>query len=85
MDNRTIATRLANAAHQLEGDRSNLYRIRAYRRAAEVVLGLDQPVEQIVTETGRRGLRRLPGIGTSLAETIETLVRTGEIGTLNEG
>ncbi len=79
MDNRTIANRLIDVAHLLEGRRENLYRVRAYRRAAQVVLGLERPVEEIVAETGRRGLQRLPGIGASLSEKIETLVRTGEI------
>ena len=82
MDNRTIANRLTDLAHELEGQRANLYRIRAYRRAAHVVLGLDRPVEEIVAQTGRQGLKRLPGIGASLSETIETLVRTGDIATL---
>jgi DNA polymerase (family X) len=84
MDNRTIANRLIDAAHLLESRRANLYRVRAYRQAAQVVRTLDRPVEQIVAETGRRGLTSLPGIGSSLSTTIETLVRTGEIATLNE-
>jgi DNA polymerase (family 10) len=84
MDNRTIAQRLVAHARELEGQHVNLYRIRAYRRAAETVLGLDRPVEAIVEETGRRGLRRLPGIGSSLAEKIESLVRTGEFATVTD-
>jgi holliday junction DNA helicase RuvA len=83
MDNRTIANRLIAVAHQMEGQRANLYRIRAYRQAAQAVLWLERPVEAIVAETGRKGLKRVPGIGASLSETIETLVRTGEIATLN--
>jgi DNA polymerase (family 10) len=84
MDNRTIATLLVEVAHQLERRQENLYRVRAYRRAAQVVLGLEQPVEEIVAQAGRRGLKQLPGIGASLSETIETLVRTGEIASLKE-
>jgi DNA polymerase/3'-5' exonuclease PolX len=83
MDNLTIAQRLIGMAHELEGQRSNLYRVRAYRRAAETVLNLERPVEEIVAESGRRGLRDLPGIGSSLAEKIDNLVRTGEFSTLN--
>ena len=79
MDNRTIANRLIELAHALEGRQENLYRVRAYRRAAQTVLGLVRPVEEIVAETGRRGLKALPGIGASLSEKIETLVRTGEM------
>src|SRR5438105_15779162 len=77
MDNLTIAQRLIGKAHELEGERSNLYRIRAYRRAAETVLNLRRPVEEIVAEAGRRGLRDLPGIGASLSEKVVCLVETG--------
>jgi DNA polymerase/3'-5' exonuclease PolX len=78
MDNRTIADRLIRHAHQLEARHANLYRIRAYRRAAETLLTLDKPVAQLVAEIGRPGLDALPGIGAHLSDTIEELVRTGE-------
>ena len=84
MDNCTIARQLQSAARRLETRRSNLYRVRAFRRAAQTVLGLERPLEDLLAETGRNGLRDLPGIGASLSSTIETLVRTGEIPTLNE-
>ncbi len=79
MDNVMIAQRLIGMAHDLEGQRSNLYRIRAYRRAAETVLNLERPVEDIVAEAGVDGLRELPGIGESLSEKIANLVETGEL------
>ena len=79
MDNFMIAQRLIEMAHALDGQRSNLYRIRAYRRAAETLLNLERPVEDIVAETGERGLRELPGIGSSLSEKIVHLVQTGEL------
>jgi DNA polymerase (family 10) len=79
MDNVTIAQRLIGMAHELEGQRSNLYRVRAYRRAAETVLNLDRSVEDIVTESGRTGLSELPGIGSSLSDKIARLVQTGEV------
>jgi DNA polymerase (family 10) len=86
MDNRTIAGRLTAQAHKLETERSNLFRVKAYRRAAQTILGLDRPVETIVADQGRKGLQRLPGIGSHLAHTIENLVRTGEFRSLrNEG
>lgn len=78
MDNRTIAERLRDYACQLEDQKANLYRIKAYRRAAATVLGLDQPVSSIVAHQGRAGLRALPGVGAHLSHTIDTLVRTGE-------
>ena len=77
MDNVAIAQRLIGMAHELEGQRSNLYRIRAYRRAAETVLNLERPVADIVAESGRAGLRDLPGIGASLSEKLVQMVETG--------
>jgi predicted flap endonuclease-1-like 5' DNA nuclease len=85
MDNRTIAEKLNDYARYLEGEESNVYRVRAYRRAAEVVLAQDRPLSEVVAEKGRSALEELPGIGASLAYTIEGLIRTGEFRTLRPG
>jgi DNA polymerase (family 10) len=85
MDNRSIAERLIDYAHFLEGEEPNLYRVKAYRRAAEAVLMLNRPVADVVSEQGRKGLETLPGIGTHLSYTIEGLVRTGEFRTFSQG
>jgi hypothetical protein len=82
MDNHAIAQELIAHAGELERDEGNLYRVKAYRRAAETVLGLDRPVAEVIARHGRKGLEALPGIGTHLAYTIEHLVRTGELCTL---
>ena len=79
MDNRTIAHRLMELAHSLERKHASLFRVQAYRRAAETILGLERPVEEIVAADGRKTLKQLPGIGAKLSVKIETLVRTGEI------
>jgi DNA polymerase/3'-5' exonuclease PolX len=78
MDNTTIARRLTAHADSLGEKGSDLYRRRAFRRAAEAMLRLEQPARDILTETGRKGLAMLPGIGTSLAEAIEQLIQTGD-------
>jgi DNA polymerase/3'-5' exonuclease PolX len=78
MDNQTIARRLREYARHLDWKRDKLYRIRAYRVAAEVVERLDCPVHQLLDERGRAGMAALAGIGEHLAYTIEELVRTGE-------
>jgi hypothetical protein len=82
MDNETIARKLSEYATYLEGESPNVYRVRAYRRAADVVRALTRPVREIVEKEGRAGLEALPGIGESLAYTIEGLVWTGELRTL---
>jgi DNA polymerase/3'-5' exonuclease PolX len=78
MDNRTLAARLANKANNLEKDHANLFRIRAYRRAAETILGLDYPAAALIEKEGRARLAELPGIGQRLSRTIENLVRGAE-------
>jgi len=83
MDNQTIAERLLSYANHLNDRETNLYRRRAYRRAAAEILRLDQPVEALLAEAGRQALQELPGIGSHLAYTIEGLVRTGQFRTLN--
>jgi DNA polymerase/3'-5' exonuclease PolX len=77
MDNQTVARHLARHARELEREAGNLYRSRAYRRAALVMMGLARPVEQLVAEQGVAGLRRLSGIGDHISETIALLVTTG--------
>lgn len=82
MDNTTIARRLREYAAGLESEELTLYRVRAYRRAAEVVQGLEQPLAELYANRGRDGLEELPGIGSHLAYTLEGLLTTGEFRTL---
>jgi hypothetical protein len=82
MDNLTIARKLLDYATYLEGEEPNVYRVRAYRKGAETVLALERSLAEILEEKGRQGLEELPGIGASLAYTLEGLVRTGEFRTL---
>jgi DNA polymerase (family 10) len=82
MNNEMIAHKLNEYADYLEGEEANIYRARAYRRAAQTILGLDKPASDLLAEKGRAGLDELPGVGASLAYTIESLIRTGEFHTL---
>jgi len=79
MDNRAIADRLTGHAHSLERTSHSLFRIKAYRRAAETILGLGCPVEEIIEKQGRKGLEDLPGIGRRLSQAIINLIHTGEM------
>src|SRR5579872_6543403 len=83
MDNHTIAQKLLDYANYLEARESNVYRVRAYRRAAETILTLDRPLSELVTLEGRQGLEALPGIGQHLSYTLESLVRTGDFRTVH--
>jgi hypothetical protein len=77
VDNQTIAQHLRQHALDLEGEGGNVYRARAYRQAAGAVQMATRPLADLLQERGRRGLEEVPGIGTSLAITIERLIRTG--------
>jgi DNA polymerase (family 10) len=80
MTNSDIARQLQQQARKLAERYGNLYRIRAYRRAAHTVLGLDRPV----TELQKWELEVLPGIGNHLALAITNYVRTGDWKTFEE-
>jgi hypothetical protein len=81
MDNHTIAEQLNEYARVLEAEGGSVFRVRAYRRAAEVIRDLGRPLQELVAEQGRAGLEAIPGIGNSLSYTIEGLVRDGEFRT----
>lgn len=78
MTNEHIARSLLAHARSMPRE-TNLYRQRAYRQAALLLQGLDEPVESILGQRGRCGLAAIRGIGEHLAVTIETLVRTGRV------
>lgn len=80
MTNDDVARQLQRHARKLAERYGNLYRIRAYRRAAQTVLGLRRPV----TELQKWELEVLPGIGDHLAMAITNYVRTGEWKTYEE-
>lgn len=77
--NASVAARLDEVARILEEQGANVFRVGAYRRAAALVRGLDQPIDEIVRTEGFDGLRRLPGIGDTLARFIHQLVVTGRL------
>ena len=79
LQNAEIAQRLHEVAHLLEEQGANLYRIRAYHHAAETLRTLPRPVAQIFHSEGLDGLRKLPGIGESIARSVRELILTGRL------
>jgi holliday junction DNA helicase RuvA len=75
MTNDDIARRLRERAAELARGGDNLYRVRAFRQAALAVLTLPEPVETILSVRGPDGLKQVPGIGRSLAETIAGIAK----------
>lgn len=71
MDNEPIAAAFRHIADQLELEGANPFRIRAYRRAADQIVQLREPLSSLARE-GR--IRRLPGIGRDLEKKILDLL-----------
>ncbi|HLM84198.1 MAG TPA: DNA polymerase/3'-5' exonuclease PolX [Candidatus Bathyarchaeia archaeon] len=62
--------------YQMKGD---LFRPRAYERAARLIESMEEDVEDIYKAGGVLGLTKIPGIGLSLAQHIEEYAKTGKI------
>jgi len=73
VDNRPIAQVLSEIADLLEIKGENVFKIRAYRSAAETIAAWADPVARM----DERQLHELPGIGKDLARKIRELVDTG--------
>jgi hypothetical protein len=76
-DNQLCADRLREAADLLEAQGANVFRVAAYRKAADTLVGLDEEVGQILARDGRTGLEQLPGIGRGIAAALAEMVQTG--------
>jgi DNA polymerase (family 10) len=81
MENIEIARVLNEFADLLELKVENRFRIRSYRRAAQMIEGLSKPVGQLI-EQGN-DLTELAGVGESMAEHITEIVKTGTLKALN--
>ncbi len=79
MANAEIAQRLREVARLLQEQDANPFRVNAYRHGADILLGLGSPVARTLQAEGMDGLRKLPGIGESLARAIRDLVVTGRL------
>ena len=76
MNNSPIANIFRNIADILEIEGENLFRIRAYRKAADTVEGLSEDISKIAEQ---KNLTDLPGIGEDLASKIKEFLDTGKI------
>ena len=76
MDNKTIARILRETAQLLEIDGAIIGRYRSYEKAAELIAGMHESIEQLAKEPGK--LEELPGIGERMAEHIEEIIAKGD-------
>jgi len=74
MKNRLVAEIFYQIADLLEIQGDIPFKLRAYRRAAQMIEGLDEDIENIVRKDK---LTSLPGIGEGLAKKIKEIVETG--------
>lgn len=75
--NQEIAEMLRDCSDLLGQQGEDGFRQRAYRRAAEVVASLKEPVGGILAREGRQGLIDLPAIGKGIAGAIAEIAETG--------
>ncbi len=76
MDNKQIARILRETAHLLEIDGAIIGRYRSYEKAAELIDGLPDSIEQLVKTPEK--LEELPGIGERMVEHLQEIVKTGD-------
>ena len=74
MTNHAIARSFTLLADLLELEGENLFKVRAYRKAADTIDGLTESLEAIAA---RGELESIPNIGKAIAEKIEDICRTG--------
>ena len=75
--NAEAAAQFREAADLLEAQRADGFRVRAYRRGAEMMDRLEERVDRIYEEQGFGGLVALPGIGQALARAIVDVIEAG--------
>jgi hypothetical protein len=75
--NQLVADKLRQAADLLEQQDANPFRVNAFRRGADTVAALGEPVTAVLEAKGIDGLVALPTIGRGIANAIDEIVRTG--------
>jgi DNA polymerase (family X) len=76
MDNKTVARVLRETAELLQIDGAIIGRYRSYEKAAELISGMHESIEQIAHDPAK--LMELPGIGDRMAEHIQEILKTGD-------
>ena len=76
-DNKSIANILYETADLMEVAAEDPFRIRSYRRAAEAVESLEQPLAEIYQD--QKALLAIPGIGKGMANNIREIFTDGKL------
>jgi DNA polymerase (family 10) len=81
MRNEEVAWIFHELADLLEYKAEDFFKIRAYRNAARILAGLEEPLDQIRL---RGGLAKIPGIGKNIAAKINEILTTGRLQKMEE-
>lgn len=76
-NNQEIAVKLREYADLLEQQGADAFRVGAYRRAARNVVALQDEISELWRRSGVEGLVALPGIGRSIALSVDEMLRSG--------
>jgi DNA polymerase (family 10) len=76
MRNSEVARLLYDISEQLELSGENIFKIRAYSRAARTIEGSTEDIEKIARE---KRLEEIPGVGEAIARKIEEYLTTGKL------
>lgn len=82
LSNAEIADRLSSLAQMLSVEKANPYKVRAYRRAAAVIRGLGESVDELVRN--KADLRVYAGIGDAISGAVREIVETGTLRSLEK-
>jgi len=85
MTNKEIGQKFFQIAKVLElKDSNDRFRIIAYERAAQTIENYPEDLNNVYQRGGLKELKNIPNIGSSIAEKIEELLKTGKIKYLDE-
>jgi DNA polymerase (family 10) len=76
MTNKQIAAVFEDIAEMLKFKKDNIFKIRAYQKAARSIGELAVEVKQLVREDR---LREVPGVGEAIAKKLTELITTGRL------
>lgn len=79
MNNGAIGRILREIGEYLEMQGESVFKIKAYEKAADVISSLTEELSDIYKKGGRELIEKVPGVGVSIAEKIEELLKTGSL------
>src|SRR3989338_8437410 len=79
MRNKEVAKILGEIAIYLEMMNENVFKVRAYEKAAQTIDSMPDDIGEIYKKGGLDALEEIPGIGKGIAEKLEEFITTGKI------